>query len=266
MDAETGKIVHRFCTIYKCRLLGSASVRGLIYPSDIDIEVSTKKQSRAKTLAKHLQDYVRSLPENVIVEEFKAGFDSDGEPLRWQKEDVLKGKIKLSSGKFKSLEKCLLDDTIIKLDLLIDSNNSWIDVGMVVQFNKKETNDDIAKALEDDIDKYKTSESLKALKRFYSVLKFEPTKNKKQIDKLTEFFNGIVGFVNKQRAELGILLKLLKHRTWSQLLPFTKQIRLALKRVFSKVKLNNKADIEHTIEKLRVWINNHSKEMLRSLL
>jgi hypothetical protein len=66
----------------------------------------------------------------------------------------------------------------------------------------------IEKGLEDDIRYYKNTNSFKALKRLFSLYLLEDKKSPR-IDKMIDFFNGQVGYLNKIRAELEILEKVL---------------------------------------------------------
>jgi len=65
-------------------------------------------------------------------------------------------------------------------------------------------------SLEDDIHYYSKCDSMKALKRLFSLLRIEgEKKNKERLEKLVDFFNSEVGFLNKIKNELTILETLL---------------------------------------------------------
>jgi hypothetical protein len=235
----------------------------MIYPSDFDVEVSVKKSTRADVLANELQKRIKNIDKDVIFLEFKAGL-CEGKQMKWTKQEVLAG-----SKCDKSLAEALTEDTIIKLDLVIPIGNTYADIGQVYQYRQDtQTNEEIELELEADIDEYKSTNKLKALKRLYSVLSFEPTKNKKSLDELEEFFNSIVGYANKIKADLEIILRLLEHgKTIKRLKPFIEDIEVRLGNIARiKVKLTTKADIERTIANLQRYINTKSIVQVKKFL
>ena len=255
LPKKVSKTIHHFSLSSKYRILGSNSIRGMIYPSDFDIEVKVSKNTRADALAKKLQYKVKYMDKSVIFLEFKAGL-FEGKPMKWTKEEVIKG---VKNGK--SLAEALTEDTIIKLDLIIPIGETYADVGEVYQYRQdKQTNEDIEKDLEADIDEYKSTNKLKALKRLYSVLSFEPTKNKASLDELETFFNSIVGYANKIKADLEIIIRLLDHgKTMTELKPFIEDCAVRLGNIARlKVKLSSKENIKRTIMNLQRYINDKS--------
>ena len=249
------KNIHKFAVSSKYRILGSNSIRGLIYGSDFDVEVSVKKSKREEALANELQKRVKNMNKDAIFLEFKAGL-CDGKQMKWTKEEVLAG-----SKCGKSLAEALTENTIIKLDMIIKIGETYADVGQVYQYRQdKQTNEDIEKDLEADIDEYKSTNKLKALKRLYSVLSFEPTKNKASLDELETFFNSIVGYANKIKADLEIIIRLLDHgKTMTELKPFIEDCAVRLGNIARlKVKLSSKENIKRTIMNLQRYINDKS--------
>ena len=257
------KNIHKFALSSKYRILGSNSIRGLIFPSDVDVEVSVKKSKREEVLAQHLQSKLKNMNKDAIFLEFKAGL-CDRTPMKWDKQEVLAG-----SKCGKSLAEALTEDTIIKLDMIVKIGETYADVGIVYKYKQdNQTNEDIEKDLEADIDEYKSTNKLKALKRLYSVLSFEPTKNKKSLDELEVFFNGIVGYANKIKADLEIIVRLLEHgKTIEQLQPFIDDIVVRLGNIARlKVKLSNKTNIKRTIQNLQKYINDRSIVEIKKFL
>jgi hypothetical protein len=296
---NVAKNIEHFSLSQKYRILGSNSIRGLIYPSDFDVEVKVPNETRSNTLAKHLQNKVKTMKDSIFIE-LKCGLDHrfvDGYEnapnaykiriknantreekdklirdlyvLRWSKKDVLRGKIELIDGMYKSLADCLEDNSIIKLDLIIPIGDTYAELGEVYKYRQdKETFDDLESALENDVEEYKGKEKLKALKRLFSILKLAPTENKKHIKELEDFFNSEVGYANKIRSDLMIVLTLLENgKTISQLSPFIEDLKVRLGNIARiKVELGTKKDIEDTIERLRLFINHHSEEVVKRFI
>jgi predicted nucleotidyltransferase len=257
------KSIHHFSLSSKYRILGSNSIRGMIYPSDIDVEVSVDKSTRADALAHELQSRVKNMDKDVIFLEFKAGL-CDGVPMKWSKSEVLAG-----SKCGKSIAEALTENTIIKLDLIVPVGETYSDVGEVYMYKQhKMSNEELEKELEADIDEYKGSNKLKALKRLYSVLKFEPTKNKVSLDELEDFFNSIVGYANKIKSDLEIIIRLLEHgKKLKDLRPFIDDCRVRLGSIARlKVKLTTKADIQRTIANLQRYINDKSEVEVKKFI
>lgn len=138
--------------------------------------------------------------------------------LRWKPADIKNGFVKLIDGTKRTLEECLTDKTTTKIDLIQKvgvqfaeiSENYYIKVGKQSNYSDVPTKKELEEALEDDIHYYSKCDSMKALKRLFSLLRIDgEKKNKEKLDKLIVFFNSEVGFLNKIRNELTILETLL---------------------------------------------------------
>jgi len=138
--------------------------------------------------------------------------------LRWKPDDIKNGFIKLIDGTKRTLAECLTDKTTTKIDLIQKvgvqfaeiSENYYIKVGNQGNYNDKPTKKELEEALEEDIHYYSKCDSMKALKRLFSLLRIDgEKKNKEKLDKLINFFNSEVGFLNKIKNELTILETLL---------------------------------------------------------
>jgi len=138
--------------------------------------------------------------------------------LRWKPQDIRNGYIKLLDGTKRTLEECLTDKTTTKIDLIQKvgvqfaeiSENYYIKVGNQSNYSEFPTKKEMEESLEDDIHYYSKCDSMKALKRLFSLLRIEgEKKNKERLEKLVDFFNSEVGFLNKIKNELTILETLL---------------------------------------------------------
>jgi hypothetical protein len=137
--------------------------------------------------------------------------------LRWKPKDVADGKIKLIDGTYKSFEDCLLDPTTLKIDLIKKVGDQFCEISENYYLKMKNgksnypvkpSRKDIEKSFGEDIQYYSHKNSFKALKRLFSLYLIEGDKEK-EIEKMIDFFNGQVGYLNKIRAELEILEKVL---------------------------------------------------------
>jgi hypothetical protein len=126
--------------------------------------------------------------------------------LRWTPQDIIKGKIKLIDNTYKSFVDCLNDDTRIKLDLVIPAGSGFVEMSEVYTYKQTPpTKQELIKDLEQDIKYYKSFNTLKATKRLFSLLKLE-NKNKCLQKKLIYLFNSEVGFINKIKNDLTLMI------------------------------------------------------------
>jgi hypothetical protein len=138
--------------------------------------------------------------------------------LRWTAKDVKAGKVPMYHGGYRTLEECLMDKTITKIDLITKVGNQFAEISenyYITIGGKSNTaptsEEQIKKDLEADIHYYSKKDSFKALKRLFSLLQIEGRiKHSKQLKSLIAFFNGQVGQLNKVRAELDILAKVIE--------------------------------------------------------
>jgi len=138
--------------------------------------------------------------------------------LRWKPEDIRRGYICLIDGKKRTLEECLKDKTTTKIDLIQKigvqfaeiSENYYIKVGREGNYTDMPSKKEMEEALEEDIHYYSKFDSMKSLKLLFSLLRLDgEKKNKDKLDKLIDFFNSEIGFLNKITNELKILETLL---------------------------------------------------------
>jgi hypothetical protein len=199
---------------------------------------------------------------------------------------VKRGYIELIDGTKRTLETCLSDKTTTKIDLIVKvgnqfaeiSENYYIKVGNKANYSKVPTKTEIERDLEADIHYYSKIDSFKSLKRLFSLLKVEGG-NKDKLDKLIDFFNSNVGYLNKIKSELGILETLLEQPRkpeWKDVvsnLQFIKeQISQIYKvpltdKVFKEIDNINEKNVLSTIRTLKDYfqqkINNQSKDFLK---
>lgn len=262
INDETEDIINQFAVKGKYRIIGSNSLRGIIYGSDYDIETQIKGFSASTIVKRFQQEYKDALknPDCWILE-LKCGYDprlvysgdysqaslkeyvknpliskkkakeimdTKGEEqmelvrdlfiLRWKPKDVEKGVITLPCGGTRTMEEAILDKTTCKIDIIAKvgnqfaeiSENYYIKVNGEANYQTNPNNKDIQASLEEDIKYYSKKDSMKSLKRLFSLYIIEGRKkHRKQLERLIDFFNGQVGYLNKIKNELAILEALL---------------------------------------------------------
>lgn len=274
LNNEIGNIAHKFSIQHKLKLLGSNSYRGILYGSDYDF-VSTITEP-IKALSMHLQELF-SKPLPFLFMDFKAGTDPtkpDGK-LRWTPKDLSKGYVIINKQK-KTLEDALKENMIIKLDYAVQVGHSFLENSMIfyTRYQSQKTKKEIEADLDNDITKYtKKENSMKALKRLYSLLLLQKTNEKLQ-QKLVHFFNSDVGLVNKIANDLELLLLIVeKHKIpFQQIVDNTQMIKERLSTIswINKIELFNKLTptnykkiLQKEVDYLRSKINPLAKTFLR---
>jgi hypothetical protein len=275
LNNKIGDIAHKFSIQNKLKLMGSNSLRGILFPSDYDFV--SKITEPMKALSIHLQELF-SKPLPFLFLDFKAGTDPtklDGK-LRWTIDDLSKGYVIIHNEK-KTLEDALKENMLIKLDYAVPIGNSFFEnsIIFITRFQTQKTKKQIEKELDEDITIYtKKENSMKALKRLYSLLLLQKTNEPLQ-QKLLHFFNSDVGLANKIANDLELLLLILeKHDLpFKQIIDTTQMIkeRLAsipwvnhLQLINTMTKRNSKKIIEKEINYLRNKINPLAKAFLRA--
>lgn len=208
--------------------------------------------------------------------------------LRWTPKDVASGKVRLIDGKTRSLEECVMDKTTMKIDIITKigdefvemSENYYITIGGKSNYTKIPTKKENQEGLEEEIHYYSKKDSFKALKRLFSLLKIEgEKKNKAKLVKLIDFFNGQVGYLNKIRAELDILEKVMtqpRKPKWEDVthnlqfikeqianiykIPLTDSVFKSINNIKPKTALSTISTLK---DYFSTKVNNNSKDFLR---
>jgi len=265
LNNKIGDIAHKFAIQNKLKLLGSNSYKGLIFPSDYDFTSDITEPIQA--LAKHLQQLF-SKPLPFIFLDFKSGL-YNGEKIRWTPKQIVNGFNK------KSLEDALKENILIKLDYAVKLGNSFFENSIIfyTKYQSESTKNEIENELEEEITEYSKDNSMKSLKRLFSLLKLQ-NKNKPLQHKLIIFFNSDVGLANKIKNDLELLeLIISKHKlSLEEIIETTQMIKERLSTIawinpneFNKInKSNYKQIIKKEIEYIRSRINPIAKAFLRN--
>ena len=270
------KEINHFSLRGKSRLVGSNSIRGQLFASDIDVNTEVSNIS-PELIVKYLRMACLEMKNTHLIE-FKAGLDKQGGKLRWTCDDIKRGTLKGIR-----LEDAILHKGVVKVDLIVRigdkyeelSLNYYIKLGNSSNFNKQ-TKEEIQADLESDIKEYYKTNTLKSIKRLYSALRLEPTKNKDKLKRLEDFFNSQVGFENKIKNELVILTQLLELEPWSNIYKNLQTIKQDLASCFGVstkkliqidyiTKATAERELGELIEYLSSKINTASLAFLRSL-
>jgi hypothetical protein len=229
------KRIFNFLTIAgEYRVVGSASLKKIKYFSDYDLDELLKDYNADdniftkiyKSFRKKFIDAKKN--PNIFITDFKCGMDSNGEPLRWSYDDMMKGyKMTDEVGGISNkvyFEDCINMKTTIKLDVvaLIDGIFTEFSENYYFKFGKDEGNffphdidkEHLLNELKHSYDEYMYAGKnyLKALKRIFAYKKLKnKTKYKAQLEKMFNYFNSPIGLLNKIRSELDIILVVLEN-------------------------------------------------------
>jgi hypothetical protein len=248
IDNNISSEIMKYAVKGKVKLIGSNSIRGLLFTNDLDIETQLKgsKEHIASLFKKYFVfkdsyfiDFKCGLDERLLYDGDYSNksvkkylnnplikksvrdeiMKSKGEKrvdlirnlyiLRWTPADVRNGYIPLIDGSKKMLEDALLDDTICKLDFIIPIGDTYAEVSENYYFKQTKPNVKLLERdLKIDIEYYSHIDCMKSLKRLYSLLRLTQPDSSK-IKLLEDFFNSSIGYLTKIKNDMLILVTLL---------------------------------------------------------
>ena len=318
INNKIGDLITTFAVQGKVKLVGSNQRRGMLFTADYDIltELSGRAATLAEHFQKVMKqidtksyffmDFKAGLDSRLIY-----NFDNDNlseylkNPLiprsyktkilrskgkdrvklirdlfilRWSRDDIINGYVKLIDGTNYSLVDALQDDTTVKLDVIIPVGDRFAEVSEMYIFKQTiDDNKDIIQSLSDDIEKFRHENSMKALKRLYSIISLED-KNDKRLVVLEKFFNSEYGLLQKVANDMDVLILLNeKHNiSFDKIVSNIQMIKenISLSSVANKTKIlklnkitpkNYKNVCSIMIKYLRGLINPAAKSLLKSL-
>ena len=198
----------------KYNIVGSASLKNILYASDIDL--NEKSKITGKNPFEHVYDIflnkfkkAKANP-NIFIIDFKAGLDDNNtESIKWSYKKLLNEKQLF----IQSIQK----KSMIKLDVIYLLNGIFVDITEVYfleignfktyddkELNSKTVLSELKKSYDECI---KEGMYFKALKRLNSIMSL----TNKSTDKLTAFFNSQSGILYKCYSDLHILLTLINN-------------------------------------------------------
>jgi hypothetical protein len=227
-NKEVKNVFNKLTITGDYRVIGSASFKKIKYSSDYDLEELIKETKGKTILDKIYQIFKKKFEDckkddNFFITDFKCGLNTDGEPLRWDYNDMKKGWKMLESGRKMSFQDCILIKTTMKIDMivLIDgvftefSENYYFQIGNDANyFNHELTPEHVEMGIKKSLDEYLNVDKnyWKSLKRIFSLEVRKKKRNMRFIKKLIDFFNSNVGLINKCKNELEILLIVLDNK------------------------------------------------------
>ena len=207
----------------KYKVIGSSNLKNMRYNSDFDLaDFYNYSRPDIHKIRKYFQHIYRTLDVkkyNSYITDFKCGLNSDGEPLKWNKNEIKKNEKILLNGDKITLDEALTHKSTIKIDVVCFINNTFVEIsenyyiklGDISNFDEKElTEKNIITSIKtSENDEIKDDNYNKALKRQFSW-RYALNKNDPKLIKLTNFFNSSVGILNKARSDIDTLLLLLE--------------------------------------------------------
>ncbi len=214
----------------KVRIVGSAGLKNIRYVNDYDINEmynrSFDTNEALDLIYKMFEDKFKKCEKNknCFITDFKCGMNTNGEPLRWDKNDIKKGTKQLEDGRIIKFQDCILQKTTFKLDLveIIDgkfsefSDNYFIKLGNEANFFPHDLEKDhLMNSLKHSYDEYfyVYRNLFKGLKRAFSYYLLEGEgKNEMVLDKLLKFFNSFVGKLYQVKGQIGTILLVMENK------------------------------------------------------
>jgi hypothetical protein len=272
----------------KYKIVGSGALQDIKYIADYDLnevfkdEISDKKSLLDEIYKVFRTKFIQAKTDpNLYITDFKCGEDSDGEPLRWSYEDIIRSYKRLADGRIIHFKDCILMKATMKLDIIayIDgylvefSDNYFLKLGDDANFFPHDVQTDhILNSLKHDyaFNMQSADNPFKALKRAFSYWRLKGEgKNEDKIDRLTDFFNSETGLLYKLRSNLGTIETLLDQDFKK---PKMEQIRTNLGRILellrgqpSARKLIETAMEKKTASEIKPYLEK-AKEILQSYI
>jgi uncharacterized protein (UPF0335 family) len=261
----------------KVNIVGSAKIKRSIFYSDYD-SFSTVKGKNENTIYKHFKSVFEIIgnSENTIISDFKMGENAKGDPLRWDYEAI-----KRRENNGITFEDALKQKSMIKMDVVTLLNGRFIEITEVYNiYIDGESNfdysiDNVRKELNDDMqEQIKEGNYMKALKKRYSLLNLD-NKNKAEREKLIDYFNSLIGLLNRCKSDLETMLTVIQSPKFDideireslqmlkeQISAFSVENNLEMISKL-KTKQNMKVPIYKMILRLKIFINMHAENMFR---
>jgi hypothetical protein len=199
-------------------LIGSNSIRNLLYSNDYDLNTNIKISDSIQILNSLYKEFLNIFHKayknnDIWIIDFKNGYYNN-EPIRWSYNDMIKGK------KYGlTFQECLLhDDNIIKMDICYLYNDIFTDINCVYMLyivnkkeqyeeKKKQENKEIKRKLKDEINELiKNKEFYKAMKRSFSLSIYEGKLNKE----ILKIMNSDYGMFYKFISFLKLVYEMLE--------------------------------------------------------
>lgn len=206
------KYIIELLKIKDVEIIGSTADENIKYKSDIDLQEFIYHNEKKKLILDLFKDKFKEAKQNdnIFITDFKAGYRTAGEPLRWSYDDIMRGYQYVDGVKYTFISQ-LKKKSIIKMDIIALINGQFVEFSnnYYFIFNKKyktkpNKDDFLASIIIDSIQLQKDNELMKSLKRIYSFLKILEVDNN-DINKLIALFNSKIGHMSKQISDLKMI-------------------------------------------------------------
>lgn len=257
-------------------LIGSQSIRSLLYSNDYDLNENVNVRDTIPILENiygefvHIFESAKKDP-NYYILDFKCGVHN-GEPIRWGSKNLMDGSINIDGHHYK-FEECLLcDDNTVKLDICFIYNGIFTDINslyLLHMHNKKmnKHEDSIssgaARMLQDEIDELESDgDHYKSIKRMFSLSLLHGKYNKKMVDLMNSNYGMFYKFISFIKLVVEMLDQDFKPVDISLIksnLEYIKQfgshiteidVDVYLDRLIKIIKMNDKSKMKHALDKL----------------
>lgn len=250
----------------KYRVVGSASLKNIRYVADYDLNELYEKQldtnDALDLIYKMFKDKFDECEKDptCFITDLKCGMDTNGEPLRWNKDDIKKGTKVLDDGRVVKFQDCILQKTAFKLDLIkiLDgkfaefSDNYYVKLGESANFTPHDISlDHLLNNLKHSYEEYFYiyQNLFKGLKRAFSYYLMEGKyKNKIVLEKLIKFFNSPVGKWYQIKGQLGTLALVMENKNGFRK-PKISDIKTNLKIILDELRDFQMPKIKELLEK-----------------
>lgn len=221
INSKTVKAYHLLIVKGGYHLIGSKSIRNLIYSNDYDLNESFNIENKEAIFNRLYHHFLEIFDkcykqENLYILDFKCGETNKGKPLRWSYDDMKKGYKTINKTKYVFTDCLKQTSSIIKIDLCFILDNEPLDITnnyfIHIVNNKSELGKtqklnltDNINSLQNDINELlKEHKYFKALKRQFAI----EVLNNKINPKLVEFLNSDYGRFYKTIHDLAYLREL----------------------------------------------------------
>lgn len=213
------------------KVIGSGGMKNIKYNADYDLNEIFKESgllNKEKLLDKITALFQKKFADaekdpNYYIIDFKCGMDEEGEPLRWDKEDIKRGYKTLASGRKITFQECILMKTTMKLDVIANidgvftefSDNYLIKLGDDANFFPHDiTREHLLNSIKHSYDEYFYAQRnyMKGLKRCFAYYLMDgEDKHLGKLKALMEFFNSSAGLLYKLKSEIDTILLLMEN-------------------------------------------------------
>lgn len=217
-----------------------------------------KEQIKNKPYLKSLKPYIKK---NPTIEEWMILYDENRllYVLRWTPKEILNNKKKLPNGEITTLENCIIQPTITKIETIFDINGRFVGFSNYFDLELNDTNiEDFKQSLQlNTLRMYKDGKWMKVLKRIFAQEK-NFFKDNKVIDIIYNFLISDVGRLNRINTDLKCIQEIINTK---KIVPMKKTIQIELDNIIDSLATINIIDLD--LNKLDEMINDAINDINR---